>query len=267
MNTTPALPNDLPGEIIKNMEEQFPWLVESPDLDTECPEWFMNVLERLLKTISPNIVNLFEDDEDSVTPDEAGEMMGLVYSFMTTSGNLIENSEDSVLGPKDQFLKALTVLSNGTSSNALDGFQQIAGKVKDLTGDQFKVVIAKDPGSLSEFTEAFSSSAKRGIISDDGSRLSSESEATPIYIQLLVFGTIWQEKLQSLDELHRLLCHCMGSNVVGDFGRLRKLCNRVKYSIGKRGHSPKRKRDIDEIALSVFEGLREAQARLDDNIK
>lgn len=258
---------DLPDEIIKELEGQFPWAAELFDKDADCPEWYGNVFERLLKTISPNLYSFLVDDDKAICPEEAGELMGLVYSFMTTAGDIIRSSDDSELAPKNQFLKTLTALSTGNTSTPIAAFKPIVEKIKELTGEVFNEVITKDPGRLPDFTDAFSSATKKGILSKDGTRFSSESEATQIYTLLFVFGQVWQEKLQSLDELHRLLCHCLGSNVVGDFERLRKLCNRVKYSIGERGRSPKRKRDIEEIALSVFEGFQEAQARLDEDIK
>lgn len=78
-----------------------------------------------------------------------------------------------------------------------------------------------------------------------------DTTATPIYRFLFMWGERCQECLHSLAELHELLRHILGSQVVGDQERVKKICARIGYTITSRGR-PKGKRDISEILASLF---------------
>ena len=102
----------------------------------------------------------------------------------------------------------------------------------------------------SEFLEGHAVALKFGTLRE-GLRFEGESEATLIHQFLLAHGDRCQTELRSLAELHDVLCHCYGKQVIGEPDRLRKICDRLGYKIGKPGRPPK-KRDIGELLLSVF---------------
>ena len=225
-------------------------------------EWHGKVVEQLCRAMLPSVDLTELEDGREATARNAGAALGTLHETFGQFSKLLDREKDSRSEAEETLLRALEIITSGASSEDYQALRQNLEEVEEIVKEATSRVLDEKPKEAGQFFAGFGREASAIEKEPDPLHLPRETNATQIHLLLLTFGVVAQKTLFSLREFYDFLEATQRDVHLGDFERFRKVCNRVGFSIGKPGQSSKR--DIEEIKLTVLEGLQEANTRPDE---
>ena len=222
-------------------------------LPHHAPEWAWRVLGELVKIANPTIrvANIGESG-----PRFLGRVVGHL-EWLLKSDNGIQKAYESV---DEAFERFDTELRKKLSKKAyarflaegekyqpdVDRFLTAAGKVletKSVLIGSVKLLADQQPFQENQdFYDGYGHALNVEVIEDDGHfRNEKLTSTTNIYCLLLMFWRYVINRIPSIFLLHVWLCRVLGSKQVGEIGRVKMICHRLRITLGPRGRPRKRK--------------------------
>ena len=195
--------------------------------DDTFPAWVEKVLTHIMKTSMPGIA---WKEPKHWTPGELGAFLGgkTVYWGFEERYNPSELLEYSGYLKKEGDRRGTAVVIKYLRTLWRVGLPQCRDAVHQCFG------LVLDDASRHEKIRFFRSYSKAiAEPQDPDGGPARATTATPIYCFLLIY---WRhvEKLNSMSELHALLCKVFGNTKIGDQKRVEKICERIGLSFAKR---------------------------------
>lgn len=238
-------------------------------LPDSAPMWKANLAEKLLSSASLASKVDSRSFSHLTAPRKLGGFVGVKKASSDAISTHIRKRRTEVLKRgftlRDRMLFAFFGAEESEILNIWEWYLHEQRQREQAAVRRCLAIAADETGPQSiEFFGGFHDAVRTYVFDLRGTSYG-ETSASPIYRILFTWGERCQERLHSLAELHTFLRSILGSQAVGDVARLKKICERIEFTIAPPGR-PKRKRDIQEIQASLFPEVKAIKARLDEDI-
>lgn len=245
-------PKTWPAWVIKiatelEAAEKEPEFLSSDD----APPWVHTLDRELLRVIHPAL-NLAEGKECGAR--FIGQTVGHQDALLNGEYGLAYqlNKMEAALETLDQQLRAKLnkkayrrLCEEGQKykpdvEKFVEGLEYTVAAKKNLIKAVLQTAAEQDPKEKAEFFAGYNEALSAPVYEEQG-QLVHEKLTTKIYILMCLFWRMVR-KFPSTAVLHQWLTRMLGSNIVGDLGRIRKICFRLKLKLAPKGRPRKMRR-------------------------
>jgi len=225
----------------------------------DAPEWVKRIAVELVKLTVPTVKLSAIEKTGEITesgPQFLGKMIGHFEWLLENDNGLIKQLERA----KEAFERFDQEMRRKLSKKAYARLQKEGEKYQPDVDRFFAVVekmlVAKataitavkklvDQQPWEEkkaFYDGYTPALDAAIFADDGHFQNEKlTSTTNIYVLLCIFWRVVKNKIPSITLLHAWLCRVLGAQQVGQVGRVKMICHRMRITLGPRGRPRKRK--------------------------